>query len=211
MTAPADSGGLGYLSYASSSASLNLAGFPGCTVLTVTSAFPSTSGRHLAFTMAAVSLGPKQAVVGPARCAAGPVGPIMGSAGPAVAWSRVEGHAVAHTFSTVDEYIASFPPDVAVVLQGVREAIHRAVPGAGERIGYGMAIVTLDDSYLVGFAGWKSHIGLYPAPTGDAAFEERIAPYRAARATARFPLRAGIPLDLIEEMAALLAAPRMTA
>jgi uncharacterized protein YdhG (YjbR/CyaY superfamily) len=115
---------------------------------------------------------------------------------------------MAASYSTVDEYIASFPPDVRVLLEGVRRAIHRAVPEAGERIGYGMAIVTLDDSYLIAFAGWKSHIGLYPAPTGGPDFERRAAPYRAARSTARFPLADPLPYDLVEEMAALLAEQR---
>ncbi len=62
--------------------------------------------------------------------------------------------------------------------------------------------------YLVAFAGWKRHIGLYPAPTGDAGFEREMAPYRAAQATARFPLGQPVPYDLIGRAAALLAAQR---
>lgn len=112
---------------------------------------------------------------------------------------------MAQEFETVDEYIASFPEPVQEALVGIRRSIHEAVPGAGEAISYGMATITLGGRYLVGFAGWKRHIGLYPAPTGDEAFELEMAPYRAARATARFPLDQPIPYGLIARAAALLA------
>ncbi len=54
---PANSGGLGYYAYGASSSFLDLAKFPGCTTLTVTSAFPFTSGRHVAFNQGSVTLG----------------------------------------------------------------------------------------------------------------------------------------------------------
>jgi uncharacterized protein YdhG (YjbR/CyaY superfamily) len=112
------------------------------------------------------------------------------------------------TFATVDEYLASFPDEVRAILDEVRRTIHRAVPDAGERMAYGMPHITVDGSSLVGFAAWRTHLGLYPAPTGDEDFERRAAPYRAARSTARFPIAGPIPYDLIAEMAALLAAQR---
>jgi uncharacterized protein YdhG (YjbR/CyaY superfamily) len=115
---------------------------------------------------------------------------------------------VAATFATVDEYIGSFAPDVQEVLHAVRAEIHRAVPEAGETISYHMPTITLDGSYLVAFAAWKRHIGLYPAPFGDAVFESEMAPYRAARATARFPLAEAVPYPLIGRAAALLAEQR---
>jgi len=112
---------------------------------------------------------------------------------------------VAEQYDTIDEYIATFPADVQDVLQEVRRAIHAAVPGSGETISYGMPTVTVDDRYLVAFAAWKKHIGLYPAPAGDAQFEAEMAPYRAAKATARFPLNRPIPFDLIGRAAWFLA------
>jgi len=115
---------------------------------------------------------------------------------------------VAEQYDTIDEYIATFPADVQDVLQEIRRAIHAAVPGSGETISYGMPTITVDGSYLVAFAAWKKHIGLYPAPTGDVVFEQEMAPYRAARATARFRLDQPIPYDLIARAARLLADQR---
>jgi uncharacterized protein YdhG (YjbR/CyaY superfamily) len=111
-------------------------------------------------------------------------------------------------FATVDEYIASFPPDVRSVLQQARRRIHAVVPAAGETISYGIASFTLDGRYLVYLAGWKRHVSLYPVPTGDEAFEEAIGPYRAAKSTVKFPLAKAVPYELIERIVEQLLAQR---
>ena len=112
------------------------------------------------------------------------------------------------TFATIDEYISSFPDDVQIILREVRQAILNAAPAADETISYQIPTITLSGRNLVHFAAWKHHIGLYPIPTADEAFEQKIAPYRAARGTARFPLQKPIPYDLIERVAGLLVEQR---
>jgi hypothetical protein len=42
-------------------------------------------------------------------------------------------------------------------------------------------------------------------PTGDDAFERDIAPYRAARSTARFRMRRPLPYNLVERIVRLVA------
>ena len=103
-------------------------------------------------------------------------------------------------FATIDDYISTFPEDVQIVLEQVRRTIRKAVPAAEETISYQMPTITLDGRSLVYFAAWKRHISLYPIPAGDAAFEEEVAPYRADKSTAKFPLRKSIPYDLIERL-----------
>ena len=56
---------------------------------------------------------------------------------------------------------------------------------------------------LLYFAGWKRHISLYPAPAGDEALERRLAPYRSAKSTLKFPLSRPVPYDLIAQVAEL--------
>lgn len=102
--------------------------------------------------------------------------------------------------SPVDDYIASRPPDQRPSLEGVREAIRRAAPGAEETISYHMPTFSVDGRRLVYFAAWKKHIGLYPAPAVDAALEADIARYRAAQGTLRFPLDEPIPFHLIQRV-----------
>ncbi|CAB4740304.1 unannotated protein [freshwater metagenome] len=56
-TDPVNSGGIGYAAYGASSSSVNLPKFAGCTTLTVTAAYPFTSGRHIAFKKDALTIG----------------------------------------------------------------------------------------------------------------------------------------------------------
>lgn len=117
---------------------------------------------------------------------------------------RTEGQVVAdHQFASVDEYIGSFPADVQAILEEVRRTIRNAVPTAGETISYHIPTITLNSTSLLYFAGWKHHISLYPAPMGDEAFEQALAPYRSAKSTVKFPLSKPIPYDLIERVVAL--------
>jgi uncharacterized protein YdhG (YjbR/CyaY superfamily) len=117
---------------------------------------------------------------------------------------------VSHKFASVDEYIRSFPADVQAILEEVRRTIRRAVPTAQETISYQIPTVTLDGSSLLYFAGWKHHISLYPAPTGDEAFERELAPYRSAKSTLKFAVRKPIPYDLIERVVAQRVEERQT-
>ena len=112
---------------------------------------------------------------------------------------------------SVDEHIAGFPPDRRAVLQDVREAIHRGVPDADEKIRYGMPAVTLGGRYAIHFAGWKKHLGLYPVPRFDEPFESEIAPHRSEKDSVTFPWSAPVPLELIERIAAAIALRRTSA
>lgn len=113
--------------------------------------------------------------------------------------------------ATVDEYIASFPPDMQAVLDTVRAAIRAAAPGTEERISYGIPTFTLDGRYVVYFSAWKQHVAVYPMPRGDAALDRDLAPHRAGKGTLRFPLDRPIPLELIGRVAARLLEQRRAA
>ena len=101
---------------------------------------------------------------------------------------------------TIDEYIADFPVDVQEILQKVRGAIKKAAPKAEEAISYKMPTFNLDGQYLIYFAAYKKHIGLYPAPSGDAEFNKEISAYQAGKGTLQFPLDEPIPYELISKI-----------
>jgi uncharacterized protein YdhG (YjbR/CyaY superfamily) len=107
-------------------------------------------------------------------------------------------------FTTIDEYIATFPQDTRAVLEKVRQSIHEAAPDAIETISYDMPTFDLNGKHLVFFAGWKHHISLYPIPAGDAAFKEKIAHYKRVKSTVQFPLDKPVPYELVEEIVRLL-------
>jgi len=102
----------------------------------------------------------------------------------------------------VDEYIASKPKGVRVVLRRVRSAIRTAVPAAEETLSYQMPVYTLDGVPVLYFAGWKRHYSLYPASDAlVAAFRDELARYQRTRSTIRLPLSEPVPEPLIERIA----------
>jgi uncharacterized protein YdhG (YjbR/CyaY superfamily) len=66
--------------------------------------------------------------------------------------------------SSAEEYVATFPADVQQRLNLLRETIYETIPGASETIRYGMPAVMINGHYVVHYAAWKHHIGLYPIP-----------------------------------------------
>lgn len=101
---------------------------------------------------------------------------------------------------TIDEYIATFPESTQKVLQKVRKTISEVAPDAAETISYGMPAFKLDGHALVYFGGWEKHIGFYALPSGTAAFQVQLEPYKTGKGSVQFPLDRPIPYDLIKQI-----------
>ncbi|HEX9828881.1 MAG TPA: DUF1801 domain-containing protein [Bacteroidota bacterium] len=101
---------------------------------------------------------------------------------------------------TIDDYIDTFPLDVRVKLEKLRQAIRKAAPEAEETISYQIPAFILHGKRLVYFAGWKHHISVYPVPAGDKDFKKKIAPYQTGKGTLQFPLDKSLPLRLIRKI-----------
>ncbi|HKZ43744.1 MAG TPA: DUF1801 domain-containing protein [Anaerolineales bacterium] len=103
-------------------------------------------------------------------------------------------------FSTVAEYIQSFPQEIQDKLEIIRETIRSCVPeGTTEKISYQMPTFYLEGN-LVHFAAYKNHIGFYPTPNGIQAFENELSKYESGKGSAQFPLDKPLPLDLIKKI-----------
>jgi len=103
-------------------------------------------------------------------------------------------------FTSIDEYIATFPEDVQKLLQQIRETIHAATPEATEKISYQMPTFYLKGN-VVHFAAFKNHIGFYPAPHGLEAFKDELSVYNGSKGGVQFPLDKPLPLKLIAKIA----------
>jgi uncharacterized protein YdhG (YjbR/CyaY superfamily) len=101
---------------------------------------------------------------------------------------------------TIDDYIATFPKEVQALLHKVRRAIAKAAPHAEEAISYRIPTFRLNGHYLIYFAGYKAHIGLYPVHADGAEFSPEMARYASGKATLKFPLNEPLPLDLIAKV-----------
>jgi uncharacterized protein YdhG (YjbR/CyaY superfamily) len=99
----------------------------------------------------------------------------------------------------IDEYIASFSPEVQAVLEKVRLTIRNAAPGAEETISYKIPAFRLN-RILVYFAAFKNHIGLYPPVRGDARLVKAASAFAGVKGNLQFPLDQPIPYGLIERI-----------
>jgi uncharacterized protein YdhG (YjbR/CyaY superfamily) len=99
----------------------------------------------------------------------------------------------------IDSYISTFPENAQELLNIVRKTIHEAAPEATEKISYAMPTFYLEGN-LVHFAGYKNHIGLYPAPSALDEFKEEISQYKNSKGAVQFPLDKPIPADLITKI-----------
>jgi len=97
----------------------------------------------------------------------------------------------------IDDYIATFPPDVQRILKQVRATIRTAAPDATEAISYRIPTFRLHGSYLIYFAGHTKHVGVYPAPVDAPELKKLLAPYATGKGTVQFPLDKPIPVDVI--------------
>lgn len=102
-------------------------------------------------------------------------------------------------YKTIDEYIATFPAEVQVILQKIRSIIHAAAPEAEEVISYSMPAFK-QNGILVYFAAFKDHIGFFPTASGVAAFQKELAVYDTSKGTVRFPLDKPIPYALVTKI-----------
>ncbi|MEQ1562558.1 MAG: DUF1801 domain-containing protein [Nitrospiraceae bacterium] len=104
------------------------------------------------------------------------------------------------TPKTVDSYITGFPALVQARLRKMRATIKRAAPGAKETISYGIPTLKLNGP-LIYFAGFKSHIGIYPMTTTiRKQFKKELSPYLSGKGTAKFPLDQPMPYTLITQI-----------
>lgn len=105
----------------------------------------------------------------------------------------------AKSFTSIDEYIATFPKDIQEILEKIRATVRDAAPDAEEKISYQMPTFFLNGN-LVHFAAFPKHIGFYPTPSGIEAFQKQLSRYESAKGSVQFPLDKPIPYGLIRKI-----------
>jgi uncharacterized protein YdhG (YjbR/CyaY superfamily) len=102
-------------------------------------------------------------------------------------------------YTSIDEYIMSFPENVQKKLTELRKLIRRTAPDATEKISYQMPTFYLNGN-LVHFAAYSRHIGFYPTSSGIARFKREISNYRHSKGAVQFPLEEPLPTELIKKI-----------
>ena len=102
--------------------------------------------------------------------------------------------------SSIDAYIASFPPEARKILREIRKTIRSVDPDFEEAIRYGIPTFRLDGKNVIHFAGHTNHTAVYPAPRGSKEFAKELAAYAGGKGTVQFPLDEPVPHDLIRRI-----------
>lgn len=103
--------------------------------------------------------------------------------------------------ATIDEYLASLPPDKAAALQKLRRIIQEEAPGAEECFSYGMPAFRFGKRVLVAFAARSGHLALYPMSGGIvAAFAGDLEGFDTSKGTIRFHPGNPLPDGLVRRI-----------
>ena len=108
-------------------------------------------------------------------------------------------------YSSIDEYIQSFPKPIQAKLKRLRSLIKNVIPEAREKISYRMPTFHLNGN-VVHFAAYSKHIGVYPAPSGIANFKSELSKYKNSKGAVQFPMDEPLPIELIERIVRFRAA-----
>lgn len=103
-------------------------------------------------------------------------------------------------FTTVDEYINTFPENVQDFLKKIRTTILDSAPKATEQMSYGMPAYKTNNKPLVYFGAFSKHIGFYATPSGHKEFEEQLSTYTQGKGSVQFPYKKPIPYELIAQI-----------
>jgi uncharacterized protein YdhG (YjbR/CyaY superfamily) len=104
------------------------------------------------------------------------------------------------TATSVDAYMAEFPPEIQELLGEMREIIRAAAPDATETISYAIPTFDLNGKHLVHFAGFKNHVSFFPTGSGAEAFKDELSVYKGGKGTVQLPLDEPLPKDLIRRI-----------
>jgi uncharacterized protein YdhG (YjbR/CyaY superfamily) len=102
-------------------------------------------------------------------------------------------------YTTIDEYIETFPAPSQKKLKTMRELIKKGAPDALEKISYRMPTFYLNGN-LVHFAAHREHIGFYPTPSGVAKFKRELSKYKTSKGAVQFPMAETLPIELIRKI-----------
>lgn len=107
---------------------------------------------------------------------------------------------VTDTPSTIDAYIAGFPPAVQARLHAVRVALRQTVPEASEAIKYGIPTLVLHGN-LLHFGAFQQHLGFYPGPDAIVQLRSTLKAYVNVQRGDSIPLRSTPASHLIRTIA----------
>lgn len=108
-------------------------------------------------------------------------------------------------YTNVGEYLKDFDDATSKKLDTILASLASAMPNASLTFSYGIPTFKKNGKTVIHFAGYKSHIGLYPGPATIDHFRDALGDYKTSKGTIQIPLDQKIDHDLIKKIAAYAA------
>lgn len=83
-------------------------------------------------------------------------------------------------FTSIDEYIHTFPEDTQEKLEAIRQTVRKAALEAKEVISYQMPTFR-QNGILVHFAAFPNHFSLFPTPSAIETFSDKLSGYETSK------------------------------
>lgn len=101
----------------------------------------------------------------------------------------------------IDAYIDALPEPKRSTLNEMRRRIVSILPGAEEKISYGMPAFAVNGKVLAGFAAFKNHLAYLPhSGRVFGGMEQDLAGYVRTAGSLHFAIDEPLPIDLIAKL-----------
>ena len=102
--------------------------------------------------------------------------------------------------SVIDDYLQALSEPNRLELERIRKLVLEMAPDAEEVTTYGLPGFKYKKKYLVAFAAFKDHLGLFPTPGPIAALQDKLHGYKLSKGTIQFTLDNPLPESLLREI-----------
>lgn len=100
----------------------------------------------------------------------------------------------------VDQYLKKIENPAKTQLSRIRAKVITWYPQAEECMTYGVPGFKLDGSYLLGYASFKNHIGLYPTPGPIVTLKKELEKYKCSKGAIQIPFESPIADNLLKKL-----------
>ncbi len=111
---------------------------------------------------------------------------------------------MAQTASPIDNHLKQFSGEQLESLIALRDVLREALPGAEEKIAWGMPTFALNGKNVAHFQGFKKHCSYFPGSGGIAATLDTLPDWcKVSKGTIRFPIGKKLPKTLVKKLVKL--------
>lgn len=100
----------------------------------------------------------------------------------------------------IEHYLQSQPTDNHSWIQSIHEFITLVYPDCTFSLSYQIPTYYLDKKFMIHFAVYKNHIGLYPGPKTLLKHHDLLSGYRSSKGAIQVPKIEPLPFELIKTL-----------